>query len=92
MTTWRIGPAIAVLALAGCTLHPTATNGVPLADGSKESVNAAIETVTAFPTELDQRLWNGTDLDPGIRSRSLTIVVRVALRLVRMAKSRVPVR
>lgn len=77
MTTWRIGTAIAVLALAGCTLHPTATNGVPLADGSKESVNAAIDTVTAFPTELDQRLWNGTDLDPGIRSRSLAIVDRI---------------
>lgn len=77
MTTWRIGPAIGVLVLAGCTLHPTATNGVPLADGSTESVTAAIDTVTTFPTELDQRLWNGRDLKPEIRDRSLSIVDRI---------------
>ena len=52
-------------------------DGAPLADGSAASVGAAIEAVTRFPTELDQRLWDGADLKPDVRAMSLKIVDRI---------------
>ncbi len=40
-------------------------------------MHAAIRAVTTFPTELDPRLWNGTDLKPEVREKSLTVVDRI---------------
>lgn len=69
----RVGVVIAAMALAGCA-SPT---GPPLADGSDTSVQKAIAAITTFPTELDPRLWNGTDLKPEIRTMSLKVVDRI---------------
>ncbi len=65
--------ALAAVVLSGCGTHPPE----PLADGSDASVQAAINTVTTFPTALDPRLWNGTDLKPEIRDKSLAVVDRI---------------
>jgi hypothetical protein len=68
---------IAVLMLAGCASQPKTADELPLADASDASVTAGIEAVTRFPTELDSRLWNGTDLKPEVRERTMKIVDRV---------------
>lgn len=67
------GIVIAALALSGCAPH----TGTPLADGSEASVQSAITAVTTFPSQLEPRLWNGTDLKPEVRERSLEIVDRI---------------
>lgn len=64
---------IAAVLLSGCAARSTE----PLANGSDASVHAAITTVTTFPTELDPRLWNGTDLKPEVRDTSLKVVDRI---------------
>lgn len=71
-------PVVATLALVGCAASPQSEAVTePLADGSTESVAAAIEKITTFPTELDPRLWNGTDLKPEVQEQSLAIVERI---------------
>jgi hypothetical protein len=71
-------PVVAALVLVGCAASPRGEAvAEPLADGSAESVAAAVEKITTFPTELDPRLWNGTDLKPEVRERSLAIVDRI---------------
>jgi hypothetical protein len=68
----------AVLVLAGCTSAPRGDiKDVALADGSDASVSAAINAITTFPTELDPRIWNGPDLKPEVREKSLAIVDRI---------------
>lgn len=67
------GVLCAAVAFSGCA----SGSGAPLADGSDRSVHAAIRAVTTFPTELDPRLWNGTDLKPEVREKSLTVVDRI---------------
>jgi len=69
-------PAVVLVAaalIAGCG-H---SSEGPLADGSDTSVQKAITDVTTFPTELDPRLWNETELKPEIRQMSLKIVDRI---------------
>lgn len=69
------GCLLVAIALAGCT--DRGEGAPPLADGSDRAVQAAIDAVTTFPTRLDPRLWNGTDLKPEVRDRSLMIVDRI---------------
>lgn len=76
------GVVLAAMALAGCADRPA--GGPPLADGSEQSVQKVIDTVTAFPTRLDPRLWNGSQLKPEIRDRTTAIVDRI------VAESRIP--
>lgn len=64
-----------MLVLVGCGSAGQAK--APLADDSEAAVNAAVEAVTAFPTELDARLWDGMALDPQVRSAILRVVDRV---------------
>lgn len=74
MTAQRgIWVVLTVLAVAGCAPTPPA----PLADDSNRAVQAAIDDVTQFPTELDPRLWSGQDLKPEIGAMSLKIVDRI---------------
>jgi hypothetical protein len=68
------GVVVVAVAVSSCASKPVE----PLADGSDASVQAAITGVTTFPTELDPRLWNGTDLKPEIRERTLKVVDRIA--------------
>ena len=69
---------VAVLVLAGCASAPSRdVRDVALADGSDASVSAAINAITTFPTELDPRIWNGPDLKPEVREKSLAIVDRI---------------
>ncbi len=73
-----VGVVIAAMWLSACGSHsgqPPA--GPPLADASDTSVQKAIAGITTFPTELDPRLWDGTDLKPEIRTRSLKVVDRI---------------
>jgi len=68
----------AVLVAVGCASTPRGeVGGVPLADGSDASVSAAVNAITTFPTELDPRIWNGPDLKPDVREKSLAIVERI---------------
>ena len=68
----------AVLVLAGCASAPRGDiGGVVLADGSDASVSAAVNAITTFPTELDPRIWNSSDLKPEVREQSLAIVDRI---------------
>lgn len=68
--------AVVVLLLGGCSpARPAAA--VPLADDSAKAVAAAIDAITTFPTTLDPRLWNGTDIKPEVRQMSLKIVERL---------------
>lgn len=75
MTASRMTCAAAVLVVvAGCGSSPVSG---PLADGSDASVSAAVSAVTKFPTELDPRLWDGTELKPEVRDKTLAIVDRI---------------
>jgi hypothetical protein len=68
----------AVLVVVGCASTSRGdVGGVPLADGSDASVWAAVNAITTFPTELDPRIWNGPDLKPDVREKSLAIVERI---------------
>lgn len=69
------GALIMIVTAVACT-SPSG-DGMPRADGSATSVRAAIDGVTTFPTELDPRLWNGTDLKPEIRAASMKTVDRI---------------
>lgn len=76
MTTARAAcVALTAAVLAGCADRPA--TGLPLADASDRSVQAAIDGVTTFPTRLDPRLWDGTDLKPEVLQKSMTIVDRI---------------
>jgi hypothetical protein len=71
--------SVAVLVAVGCASTPRGeAGGVPLADGSDASVSAAVNAITTFPTELDPRIWNGSDLKAEVREKSLAIVERIA--------------
>jgi len=75
MTVSRTTRALAVLlVVAGCGSSPLEG---PRADGSDASVSAAVSAVTDFPTELDPRLWNGTDLKPEVREKTMAVVDRI---------------
>jgi hypothetical protein len=70
--------SVAVLVAVGCASTPRGeAGGVPLADGSDASVSAAVNAITTFPTELDPRIWNGSDLKAEVREKSLAIVERI---------------
>jgi hypothetical protein len=64
----------AILTAAGCSQHSSTAARAPFADGSDTAVSTAIDAITTFPTQLDQRLWNGMELKPDVRQRSLEIV------------------
>lgn len=68
----------AMLVMAGCASTPRGDiGGVPPADASDAAVSAAVDAITTFPDELDPRIWNGFDLKPEVRERSLAIVERI---------------
>lgn len=69
------GVILAAIVVAACSEHRAA--GPPLADGSDGSVRAAVDAVTTFPTALDPRLWNGEELKPEIREKTMKIVDRI---------------
>ena len=46
----------------------------PLVTSSDKDIAAAIADITAFPTELDPRLWDGDRMRPEVRARALAIV------------------
>ncbi len=46
----------------------------PLVTSSDKDIAAAIDDITAFPTELDPRLWEGDRMRPDVRARALAIV------------------
>ncbi|OYN81263.1 hypothetical protein [Mycolicibacterium sphagni] len=69
---------IVLLMVAGCAAaHADPDQGLPLADGSSQTVTAAIDAITAFPTELDPRIWEGTQMKADVRQMSLQVVNRV---------------
>lgn len=73
----RIITAVALLAACSPAQHQQEQAGLPLADGSEKSVAKAIDAITAFPNELDPRIWDGTTMRPDVRQMALTVVDRV---------------
>lgn len=69
----RMWVGLTLIAVAGCAPTPVA----PLADDSNRAVQAAIDDVTRFPTQLDSRLWSGQDLKPEIGAMSMKVVDRI---------------
>jgi hypothetical protein len=81
--------AAAALLLAACgssehpagdaspSTTPAAGTTVPLADGSDAAVAKVVQAVTTFPTQLDPRIWNGMQMKPDVRARSMQIVDRL---------------
>lgn len=68
----------AALMAAGCaTAHADPDQTPPLADGSDQTVTAAIDAITKFPTQLDPRIWDGTRMKADVRQMSLRVVDRV---------------
>jgi hypothetical protein len=69
----------ALLVLTGCSSAQAQpdVSGLPVADGSDQSIEAAIDAITTFPTELDTRIWDGTQMKPDVRQMSLEVVDRV---------------
>ena len=68
---------IAVLAVGTAT--PGEANAVTaaFADGSEQAITRAVDAITSFPTSLDPRIWNGTELKPDVRDASLRVVDRL---------------
>ncbi len=67
-----------LLVLTACpTAQAQPDVATPLADTSERSVSAAIDAITRFPTDLDPRIWDGTQMKPDVRDMSLTIVDRL---------------
>ncbi|AEV75142.1 hypothetical protein MycrhN_4656 [Mycolicibacterium rhodesiae NBB3] len=49
----------------------------PFADGSTQAVAEAVDGVTAFPTELDPRIFTGAQMKPDLHDATLRIVDRI---------------
>jgi hypothetical protein len=80
MAPARIAALVAcVLALSSCgSSQPQAHDASgPLADGSDRAVAAAIDAISTFPSELDPRIWTGTEMKPDVRASTLRIVDRL---------------
>lgn len=75
ITTRALGLTVATVILGGCARAPA--GDMPMADDSGRAVTAGIERVTTFPTELDPRLWDGTELKRDIRMMTLRVVDRI---------------
>lgn len=70
--------ATCLVVLAGCgSSPPPADASGPLADGSARAVADAIAAISTFPTELDPRIWVGTEMKPDVRAATLRIVDRI---------------
>ena len=68
----------AVLVVAGCAAaHAEPDPTLPLADNTDQTVAAAIDAITRFPTTLDPRIWDGTRMKTDVRAMSLRVVDRV---------------
>lgn len=68
------GLAVAA-SLAACGSTPAPVQA-PLADGSERAVAEAVDGVTTFPTELDPRIFTGTQMKPDVRDATLRVVDR----------------
>lgn len=79
MVSVRVWIAAVSVLVAGCSSGQPgpAKIDAPLADGSARSVARAIDAITAFPTELDPRIWDGTAMRAGVRAMTLKVVDRV---------------
>jgi len=73
----RLLPALAVAgSLAACGSAPEPVRA-PFADGSAEAVAGAVDRVTTFPTELDPRIFSGTQMKPEVHDATLRVVDRI---------------
>jgi hypothetical protein len=62
--------------MAACGWAPDPVQS-PLADGSERAVAAAIDGVTSFPTDLDPRIFTGTQMKPEVQDATLRVVDRI---------------
>ncbi|TGD89219.1 hypothetical protein BayCH28_07625 [Mycolicibacterium sp. CH28] len=73
----RISAALLVLTACPTAQAQPDAAAPPLADASEQSISAVIDAITTFPTELDPRIWDETQMKPAVREMSLKIVDRL---------------
>lgn len=68
----------ALMCVTACASQaaPVETDGW-LADGSDRAVTEVVDAVTAFPTQLDPRIWDGMQMKPDVREATLRVVDRI---------------
>ena len=76
-TTWLATIAALVCVTACASESALAETDRWRADGSDQAVADVIDAVTAFPTQLDPRIWDGMQMKPEVREATLRVVDRI---------------